>query len=99
MKATAVMPEPIKQGEILKEPSPETGIIPQKTSSEAEKTSKETSSDELFPETGNSPKEQSLLQDIIALAMKLLRDHTYREVTEMTGISKATLARYRRRNT
>ena len=35
----------------------------------------------------------------IALAMKLLRDHTYREVTEMTGISKATLARYRRRNT
>lgn len=34
----------------------------------------------------------------IALAMKLLRDHTYREVTEMTGISKATLARYRRRN-
>lgn len=71
MKATAVMPEPIKQGEILEEPSPETGIIPQKTSSEAEKTSKETSSDELFPETGNSPKEQSLLQDIITLAMKL----------------------------
>ncbi len=34
----------------------------------------------------------------IALALALLRDHTYKEVTEMTGISKATLARYRRRN-
>lgn len=34
----------------------------------------------------------------IKLAMELLESHTYKEVEAMTGISKATLARYRRRN-
>ena len=34
----------------------------------------------------------------IALAMKLLDSHTYKEVADMTGISTATLARYRRKN-
>lgn len=29
-------------------------------------------------------------------AMELLQNHTYREVTKMTGISRATLTRYRR---
>ena len=33
----------------------------------------------------------------IALAMQLLENHTYKEVVDMTGISTATLARYRRR--
>ena len=32
----------------------------------------------------------------IALAMELLENHTYKEVADMTGISTATLARYRR---
>lgn len=35
----------------------------------------------------------------IKLAMELLEGHTYKEVEAMTGISKATLARYRRRIT
>lgn len=34
----------------------------------------------------------------IALAMELLESHTYKEVADMTGISTATLARYRRKN-
>lgn len=34
----------------------------------------------------------------IKLAMELLKEHTYKDVEEMTGISKATLARYRRQN-
>ena len=34
----------------------------------------------------------------IALAMELLESHTYKEVADMTGISIATLARYRRKN-
>lgn len=33
----------------------------------------------------------------IALAMELLESHTYKEVADMTGISTATLARYRRK--
>lgn len=33
----------------------------------------------------------------IALAMQLLDSHTYKEVADMTGISTATLARYRRK--
>lgn len=33
----------------------------------------------------------------IELAMKLLDSHSYKEVSEMTGISVATLARYKRR--
>ena len=32
----------------------------------------------------------------ITLAMELLRGHTYKETSEMTGISTATLARYKR---
>ena len=31
----------------------------------------------------------------IALAMELLESHTYKEVADMTGISTATLARYK----
>lgn len=33
----------------------------------------------------------------IALAISLLKSHSYKEVSEMTGISIATLARYRKR--
>ena len=33
----------------------------------------------------------------ISLAMQLLDSHTYKEVSDMTGISTATLARYRRK--
>ena len=33
----------------------------------------------------------------IALALNLLENHTYKEVADMTGISTATLARYRRK--
>ena len=33
----------------------------------------------------------------IALAMELLESHTYKEVADMTGVSTATLARYRRK--
>ena len=33
----------------------------------------------------------------IALAMQLLENHTYKEVADMTGISTATLARYKRK--
>lgn len=33
----------------------------------------------------------------IALAIELLESHTYKEVADMTGISTATLARYRRK--
>ena len=34
----------------------------------------------------------------IALAMSLLDNHSYKEVSEMTGISVATLARYRKKH-
>lgn len=34
---------------------------------------------------------------VIDHAMKLLKNHTYKEVVEITGISRATLARYKRR--
>ena len=33
----------------------------------------------------------------IALAMELLENHTYKEVADMTGISTATLARYKKK--
>ncbi len=33
----------------------------------------------------------------IELAIKLLGNHSYKEVAEMTGISVATLARYRKK--
>ena len=36
-------------------------------------------------------------KDRITLAMNLLENHTYKEVANMTGISTATLARYRRK--
>lgn len=34
---------------------------------------------------------------VIDHAMKLLKSHTYKEVVEITGISRATLARYKRK--
>ena len=36
---------------------------------------------------------------VIDHAMELLKDHTYKEVVEITGISRATLARYKQRYT
>ena len=36
-------------------------------------------------------------KDRITLAMNLLENHTYKEVADMTGISTATLARYKRK--
>lgn len=32
----------------------------------------------------------------IQTALSLLKDHTYKEVVQMTGISRATLARYKK---
>lgn len=34
---------------------------------------------------------------VVDYAMELLKTHTYKEVTEITGISRATLARYKQR--